>query len=239
MLMQSYVQSAQQALVVQDQKPTAEELQQYFDARYTADQIIFDLLEKYGECIVNKRDPKNDPIIFSAISDQNNKWTLDKFEQLLRTPGLDFNVNNYFGTIPLDWAVPSTKSVINRSLEKFNLLIQYGADIDQCNYSGFTALIDAALENLPQYVAVLLNAGASTQGHITQGGYAGKTFFDFAKEHPSVQQVYETYRQKLRARLVEVLNVAEMPELIEEYLFTPLPIDQEKIKVALEEYKKN
>lgn len=238
MLMQAYVQSAQQVLFVQDQKPTAEELQQYWAAQYAADQIIFDLLEKYGERIVNEKDPL-DPIIFSAIVN-SEKWTLEKFEKLLNAPGIDLNAKNSNQQTPLGGIIVffSCFTPDDISLQKFKLLIQCGADMECCDSWGFTVLMKAAYQNMPQYVTVLLNAGASTNGYVAKGGHAGKTFFDFAKEHLGVQQVYETYRQKLHARLVEVLNVAEMPELIEEYLFAPLPIDQEKIEVALEEYRK-
>lgn len=198
----------QTAISVQHQKPTELELKRYWQGKIIGDltlrknfidQEIFVLLKKYGEHIVNEIDPElHQPmLIYAANSQELGGWSLDRFEKLLQTPGIDLNTTNIPWT-PFTKIISSLDEDENDTIQlrKLKLLITYGANVNQKNFDGKTPLLEAASENKSIAVALLLRGGASTDGCIEQGYLAGKTFFDFAQQYPDVQKAYTDYQKE-------------------------------------------
>lgn len=188
----------------QSQKPTESDLRLYWQTKYFSDtnsQIFFDLIKKYGEHIVNENDPEMlwPMVIYATNNADCRGWPISKFETLLQTPGINLNVECSPYT-PLTKAIASLDDGYEQDeiqLQKLKLLIKYGAEINQKNFAGCTALMEAAKDNNTVAVAILLAAGASTEGAVSTGYMAGKTFFDFAQQHPAIKRVYDEHQAKI------------------------------------------
>jgi len=217
-------------LVLPVPKPTQEELKQYWDAKYTGDKIIFDLIAQYGKNIVNEvEDDTHDPMLIYAATASFSGWTSQKFEQLLKTPGIDINGKEGRKLTPLERAMLTARNGDPKDdqLQKIKLLILYGVNFNQKDSVGCTHIMRAALFNQPTVVSMLLAAGASTnEAYVTQGHYAGKTFFDLA-QHSTVQEAYKDYRKNIHILIgKQIADVKVLVHIIEDYLFTPVPIDK-------------
>lgn len=238
--------SAQHVMILpqeHEQKPTHWELERYWTAKYTGDQIVFDLVAKYGKNIINETDTDliKYPMLVYAAED-NPRWTLEKFEKLLKTPGIDIYASGNWGTCDaLTHAMFTTKDGDPNEvqLQKIALLLYHGVDPDRAAPFRNKPLLIAAEDNQPKVVSMLLAAGASPDVYMTQGGDAGRTFFDIAKEFPAVQQAYVAYLKEVHATMAEALSIKDLVRIVASYLFTPSPIDQEVFNVALAEHEKN
>lgn len=220
----------------QEQIPSQEEIKEFFDAARVESynkaenqkkhREVFYLIQKYGINIINARkdgSPRGDSVLLIA-ADNVWGWTAEEFEKLLQVPGVDKNIVGSADTTPLKNAMFTGlhKDPNSEQLQKISLLIKYGADINLPNSNGSTPLMQAARDNQPKVVALLLDAGASTDGVITAGAYRGKTFFDFAKEHSAVQQVYDHYKKEISAHITEHLSgIKDLGNIVSGYLFTP------------------
>lgn len=198
------LQIKEQPAASQSQKPTESDLRLYWQTKFIEridSQIFFDLIKKYGEHIINEKDPEMHwpMVIWATNNARDGGWSISNFERLLQTPGINLNIECSPYT-PLTKAIASLDDGYEQDeiqLQKLKLLIKYGADINQKKIACLTPLMYAACSNKPKAVAILLAAGASTEGKVSVLGKVRKTFFYFAQQHPAVKQVYDEHQAKL------------------------------------------
>lgn len=209
----------------QGQKPTAEELKIFFNSARVNPPVALQLIEKYGKNIINESSKKvdEDPIFITAA--RSSLWSGEEFEKLLKTPGLNVNIQRYDITsleAAMEMSAVFKENPPLNQIKKIQLLIDHGIDINQLNTSGATSLINAAKNHQPKVVSMLLTAGASTEGAIKQDFYKGKTFFDFAKQDPAVWAAYQEsleYKKNVAAEIAKRLaDISHLGKIVGEYL---------------------
>src|SRR5258708_6391886 len=93
-------------------------------------------------------------------------------------------------------------------LRKIQMLIDRNANLNRVDEFGFTPLMDAAMNEQPKVVLMLLRAKATTDGIVKEGHHKGQTFWTLAKQHPAVMNAIAQYNREAKQTIQEKASEA-------------------------------